>query len=55
MVEGDMSAEPLAAVSRELVTLEECMRLQNEQRTTSFPPTCAVCPIPRVRIVPRGK
>ncbi|MEE9116656.1 MAG: hypothetical protein V3U09_07150 [Thermoplasmata archaeon] len=30
LVEGDMSAETLAAVSREVVTLEECMRLYNE-------------------------
>ncbi len=30
VVEGDMSAETLAAVSRELVSLEECMRMQNE-------------------------
>ena len=30
LVEGDMSAETLAAGSRELVTLEECMRVQNE-------------------------
>ncbi len=30
LVEGDVSAETLAAVSREVVTLEECMRMQNE-------------------------
>ncbi len=30
LVEGDMSAETLAAGSRELVTLEECVRMQNE-------------------------
>ncbi|MCK4949508.1 MAG: hypothetical protein KAS60_05425 [Thermoplasmata archaeon] len=30
LVEGDMSAETLAVVSKELVTLEECMRMQNE-------------------------
>ena len=30
LVEGDMSAEMLVAVSGELVTLEECMRLTNE-------------------------
>jgi hypothetical protein len=30
LVEGDMSTETLAAVSRELVTLEECVRMHNE-------------------------
>jgi len=30
LVEGDMSAETLAAVSREVVTLEECVRMMNE-------------------------
>ncbi len=30
LVEGDMSAGTLAIVSRDLVTLEECMRMQNE-------------------------
>jgi len=30
LLEGDMSAETLAAVSRELVTLEECVRMMNE-------------------------
>jgi len=30
LVEGDMSAGTLATVSRDVVTLEECMRMQNE-------------------------
>ncbi|MFQ5909726.1 MAG: hypothetical protein ACE5IJ_03280 [Thermoplasmata archaeon] len=30
LVDGDMSAETLAAVSRELISLEECVRMQNE-------------------------
>ncbi len=30
LVEGDMSAETLAAVSREVVTLEECVWMMNE-------------------------
>ena len=33
LVEGDMSAETLAAVSRELVTFEECMWMQEASQS----------------------